>query len=169
MAIRTVVLWCESNLWDEIAASHQRFFSLWGEMTTNDIVKIRNPQTRLKRMDTVCPPISQKRRGQLTVSRGKWSLFLHLQLILAFIRSKLIFPYKIYETYTELGLPVIRQERKDSAKIVLNRYWVHASRCLETISNAGQVSIALLDAILIFVLKARFWPPPCQKYDARAA
>ena len=30
-------------------------------------------------------------------------------------------------------------------------------------------SIALLDAILIFVLKARFWRSPCQKYDARAA
>ena len=47
MAIQTVALWYESNLWDELAASHQPFFSLWGEMTTNDIVKIRKPQTRL--------------------------------------------------------------------------------------------------------------------------
>ena len=28
MAIRTVALRCENNLWDEIAASHQPFFSL---------------------------------------------------------------------------------------------------------------------------------------------
>ena len=27
----------------------------------------------------------------------------HLQLILAFISSKLIFPYKVYKSYTELG------------------------------------------------------------------
>ena len=34
-----------------------------GETTTNDIAKIRKPQTRLKRTQ-VCPPIAQKRRGQ---------------------------------------------------------------------------------------------------------
>ena len=38
------------------------------------------------------------------------SLFLHLQLILAFITSKLIFPYKVYKSYTELGQPVVRRE-----------------------------------------------------------
>ena len=37
------------------------------------------------------------------------------------------------------------------------------------VSNPGQLSIALLDAILIFELKARFWPSLSQKYDARAA
>lgn len=40
---------------------------------------------------------------------------------------------------------------------------------LGDVSNPGQLSLALLDAILIFVLKARFWPSPCQKYDPRAA
>ena len=58
-------------------------------------------------------------------------------------------------------------------KRICRLYWVRASCCLETVSNPGQVSIALLesllDAILMFVLKARFWPTPCQKYDARAA
>ena len=43
MAIRTVAAW-----WDEIAESHQPFFFLWGETTTNDIAKIRKPQTRLR-------------------------------------------------------------------------------------------------------------------------
>ena len=40
---------------------------------------------------------------------------------------------------------------------------------LGDVSKPGQLSLALLDAILIFVLKARFWPSPCQKYDPRAA
>ena len=31
IAIRTVALSCERNLWDEIAASHQPFFSLRGK------------------------------------------------------------------------------------------------------------------------------------------
>ena len=38
---------------------------------------------------------------------------------------------------------------------------------LGDVSKPGQLSLALLDAILIFVLKARFWPSPCQKYDPR--
>ena len=40
---------------------------------------------------------------------------------------------------------------------------------LGDVSKPGQLSLALLDAILIFVLKARFWPSPCQKYDPCAA
>ena len=40
---------------------------------------------------------------------------------------------------------------------------------LGDVSKPGQLSLALLDAILIFTLKARFWPSPCQKYDPRAA
>ena len=40
---------------------------------------------------------------------------------------------------------------------------------LGDVSKPGQLSLALLDAILIFVLKARFWPSPCQKYDPRVA
>ena len=106
MAIRTVALWCESNSWDKIAASHQPFFSLWGEMTTNDIVKIRKPQTRLKRTQFA---LRLHRITRTTVRRGKRSLFLHLQLILAFISLKLIFSYKFYKSYTELGLPVAWQ------------------------------------------------------------
>ena len=86
MAIRTVALWYKSNLWDEITANHQPFFSLWGEMTTNDIVKIRKPQTCLKRMQ-VCPSDCTENTRR-TECRGKWILFLHLQLILAFISSK---------------------------------------------------------------------------------
>ena len=43
------------------------------------------------------------------------------------------------------------------------------SCCLKKVSNPGQVSITLLDAILIFALKARFWLSPCQKYDAHTA
>ena len=65
-------------------------------MTTNDIAKIRKPQTRLKRTQ-ICPQIAQKRRGQP---------YVNLQLILAFISSKYVFPYKVYKSYTELGLPV---------------------------------------------------------------
>ena len=40
---------------------------------------------------------------------------------------------------------------------------------LGDVSKPGQLSLSLLDAILIFVLKARFWPSPCQKYDPRTA
>ena len=39
-----------------------------------------------------------------------------------------------------------RRERKDSAEIMLSLYRVCASRCLETVSNPGQVSIARQDA-----------------------
>ena len=45
-------------------------------------------------------------KTRTTVCRGKRTLFLHLQLILAFISSKYVFPYKVYKSYTELGLPV---------------------------------------------------------------
>ena len=70
------LLWYESNLWDEIATSHQPFFSLWGEMTTNDIIKIRKLQTRLQRTQ-ICPPIAQKRRGQpyVKVSEGYFYIY----------------------------------------------------------------------------------------------
>ena len=76
MAIRTVASWCESNLWDEIAASHQPSISLWGETTTNDIAKIRKPQTRLKRTQ-ICPPIAQKRRGQPYVELSELYFYIY--------------------------------------------------------------------------------------------
>ena len=70
-------------------------------MTTNDIVKIRKPQTRLKRRQFA---LRLHRKDEENCTR---SIFLHLQLILAFISSKLIFPYKVYNAYIELGLPVL--------------------------------------------------------------
>ena len=49
---------------------------------SNDIAKIRKPQTRLKRTH-VCPPIAQRRRGQPYVEVSElyfyiYSLFQHL-------------------------------------------------------------------------------------------
>ena len=37
-----------------------------------------------------------------------------------------------------------RREREDAPEIVLSLYWICASRCLETVSNPGQVSLALM-------------------------
>ena len=73
-------------------------------MTTNHIVKIRKPQTRLKRIQSA---LRLQRKDEDNVRKGKQSLFLHLQLILEFISSKFIFPYKVYKSNTELGLPMV--------------------------------------------------------------
>ena len=40
MAILWIALWCESDLWHEVAESHQPCSALWGETTTNDIEKL---------------------------------------------------------------------------------------------------------------------------------
>ena len=88
-------------------------------MTTNDIAKIRKPQTRLKRTQINLPSdCTEKKRT--TVCRGKRTLFLHLQLILAFISSKYVFPYKVYKSYTELGLAVIL--RDSFCRVILSTF-----------------------------------------------
>ena len=68
-------------------------------MTTNFIANPSKTDTSL--------PSDCREKTRTTACRGKRTLFLHLQLILAFISSKYVFPYKVYKSYTELGLPVV--------------------------------------------------------------
>ena len=57
-------------------------------------------------------PSDYTEKTRTTVCRGKRALFLHLQLILAFISSKYVFSYKVYKSHTELGLPVFPPENR---------------------------------------------------------
>ena len=70
-------------------------------MTTNDIAKIRKPQTRLKRTQ-ICPPIAQKRREQPYVEVSELiSTFTAYFSI--YISSKYVFPYKVVNRIPSLG------------------------------------------------------------------
>ena len=72
------------------------------QLTISKNSKATNPSKTDTNLPSDC---TEKKRT--TVCRGKRTLFLHLQLILAFISSKYVFPYKVYKSYTELGLPVV--------------------------------------------------------------
>ena len=78
--------------------------STTGGMTTNGIVKIRMPQTRLKQTQ-VCPPIAQNTRGQLYVDVSEVSVSTFSAQLLSYFsiyKLKVNFPIK-----TERGLPVV--------------------------------------------------------------